>query len=767
MSSLGEAVLSLGADDSKLNAALASAKSKVASTLSGMGGGFAAIGSSLSSLGGTITRSVTLPLLAVGAGLGLMATNALKTGADFEKAMSGVSAILGATEEQAKRLSNMAITLGMDPKLVVSTQEAAQVMEELAKNGLTADQIMDGAARSAIALANATGTDFATAAQVASTAMQLFNLDATQMASIVNNITGVANTSRFSVEDFAQAMAMGGGVAASMGIPIEDFATAVAGLSTSFSSGSDAGTSFKVFLQRLVPETKKAKEMMADLGIVTDEAGNRFFDAEGNMKSLSEIAGILQVAFKDLSDEQKIQALHTLFGTDAMRAANAMANLGAEGFDKLSEAMAKTDAAGNAATRMNNLAGAVEILSGIVEGFKIKFTQAVGPGMRSMVETFSGFLSENSVTIENLFASLATVFDGFAANFGTWLNTHGPEVIAFFQKMIDNLPKFIEQLVKVGTTAAPHLQKLFDAFMNAKPETIVKIMEAIAGLAVLGPVLSAIGGFITALVSIGTVASTVAGGISSLASVFWSVSVAIGTAITGGILLPLLVIIGTVALVYLAFKNNFGGIRTTAEQLFFILGYGATQAVEKVRTTFAGLGTTLSQLWAIIKFGAEQGWNAIVEYLKSKAVEAYTNMKNFVADIRKTFDIDWTELGNRIIDGLVAGLMNGVNAVVDAATSVAQAAYNAAKNVLGIQSPSRAFASLGDMSGVGFTQGLQKSLAPQKVAGIMNRVVAGAGQAVSKNMTNTVNVYNPKAEPASRSVESTLKKMSYIGILKP
>jgi len=852
--SLGEAVLTLNADESKLDAAMANSRGKVTSAIgsmkrdfSSLGSSLAGIGSSISttisrvsstltSVGSTITRNVTVPMAALGVGLIALGVNALKTGADFEKAMSGVQAILGATNEELQQLKDLAMNLGLDPNLIVSASQAAGVMEELAKNGLTTQQIMDGAARSAIALANATGTDFSTAAAIASTAMQLFNLTAEEMASIVNNITGVANSSRFSVEDFAQAMAMGGGVAAAMGIPIEDFATAIAGLSTSFSSGSDAGTSFKVFLQRLAPDTVPAIEAMKELGIITEEDGNRFFDAEGNMKSLSEIAGILQEAFKDLSDEQKILALTNIFGTDAMRAANAMAELGAEGFDKLSDSMAKTDAAANAATRMDNLAGAVEILTGIVEYFKLKFTDAFGPSVRMVVETFSKFLSEHSGQIDAMFIVLSEVFGGFAEKISAGINEHGPAVLDFFAKAIVALPIVIEKLSEMGSVAAPYVQKLFDAFTKITPDQIAKIMETLLGLAAAGPalmalgaaltpiliglgvmlvqtiikngpaiqeffknlsdklpdlvgklkeigsvagpqvqklvdafmkmkpetivslieligalvifskvagVLGSIGMFFSGLAQIGTILSGLSG-VASLLGTLGSVFASIGAVITGGVLLPLLVIIGTLALVYLAFKTNFGGIRTTAEQLGFIIGY-----------TFKKIGDD-------IKFS----WDVTVWYLKDKFNEMLASATDLVTKIKGAFNIDWSELGKKIIDGMIAGMMGGIAAVISAAEDVAKAALDAAKNALGIKSPSAAFAALGDFSGMGFVQGLQKSMTPQKISPIMNRVVAGASSTISRSMNNNITINNPTAEPASSSVDGTLKRLGYLGVLK-
>jgi hypothetical protein len=86
--------------------------------------------------------------------------------------------------------------------------------------------------------------------------------------------------------------------------------------------------------------------------------------------------------------------------------------------------------------------------------------------------------------------------------------------------------------------------------------------------------------------------------------------------------------------------------------------------------------------------------------------------------------------------------------------------------VLGIKSPSLAFSEIGDFSGQGFVQGLKQSMAPMKIAPIMNRAVSGAASAVQQVSHTNVTINNPQAEPASRSVDKTLKNLSYLGVIK-
>lgn len=52
---------------------------------------------------------------------------------------------------------------------------------------------------------------------------------------------------------------------------------------------------------------------------------------------------------------------------------------------------------------------------------------------------------------------------------------------------------------------------------------------------------------------------------------------------------------------------------------------------------------------------------------------------------------NWSSIGTHLMNGLVNGIKNGIGKVVEAAKSAAKSAFDAAKNFLGIKSPSRLF----------------------------------------------------------------------------
>lgn len=132
---------------------------------------------------------------------------------------------------------------------------------------------------------------------------------------------------------------------------------------------------------------------MRNLGLITEDGQNKFFDANGQMKSMAEISGILGDATRNLSDEQKIASLSTIFGTDAMRAAAGMAKVSTDEFNKMSKAIEGTNAADNAKTRMDNLDGALEQLNGSVQELQISLGSMLAPAVRIVAEGL-GFLAD-------------------------------------------------------------------------------------------------------------------------------------------------------------------------------------------------------------------------------------------------------------------------------------------------------------------------------------------------------------------------------------
>jgi TP901 family phage tail tape measure protein len=335
--------------------------------------------SKMRNVGIGLTAGLTLPLAA-------LAKTSNRTASDFEASMKRVEAALkGVTGKELGRLSDQARDLG--PKVGKGATEAADGIEALGLAGVSTADILGGALKASLDLAAAGAAPVADAASLVTDTMGQFKVQASELPGVVTNVVGALDASKFGFIDFQQALAQGGGVAASAGLSFDQFATAIAATSTQFSSGSDAGTSFKTYIQSLVPISKEAGAAMKKLGI-------EFFDLRtGRMKPVAEQAEILRKALGGLSDKSKTDALKTMFGSDAARTAIGLMEKGRQGIVDLQNEIAGGDVGGKIGKRLEGEAAATNRISVAFESLKIAIGQAgLTAAMTKIKTAFAGIL---------------------------------------------------------------------------------------------------------------------------------------------------------------------------------------------------------------------------------------------------------------------------------------------------------------------------------------------------------------------------------------
>lgn len=284
----------------KYTRSLDTMNSKTTGIARGLSGKFLGLGNSLLKVAGILSGAVLAGVGLVAVGITKLAVGGIRDAADLEQAVAGIAAVLNITSDEAGFLRDVIIDLGVNPDLKVSTFEAAEAMEILAKNGIFAGLSiaeMDTVARQAglatVLLANATGAEFGQAADIATDAMILFNKDASEMVDIVSGITSVTTNSKFTIHDYELALRNGGAAAAIMGVSLEDFNVAVAASAEELGKGRKAGTGLLNFFNRLTPNSEKAAGIMQDLGFIVDGNNVFFNQATGELKNMSDISQIL------------------------------------------------------------------------------------------------------------------------------------------------------------------------------------------------------------------------------------------------------------------------------------------------------------------------------------------------------------------------------------------------------------------------------------------------------------------------------------------
>ncbi|MCB0165604.1 MAG: phage tail tape measure protein [Anaerolineae bacterium] len=648
--------------------------------------------------------------------------------ADLQEQLSGVKAVTGATNEEVGELRGLIDDLSLDPGLKVTAFEAADAIELLGRNGLKVDQIMAGAAHSTVLLANATGAQFGPAADVATDVMAIFKIKAEDMTQAVDGITSVVNNSKFGFDDFRLALAQGGGVAGAAGVEFEDFTTSIAGIASLFASGADAGTSFKVFLQRLAPTSSTAKKALAELGIITEDGTNRFFDANGQLKSMADISKILNETFADLSEEQRNVALSTIFGTDSMRAAVGLMELGATSadgmttkFEQLQATMGDTSAAENAATRMDNLNGQIEILKGVFDALTLgigdkflpiatnaiqQFTEFIKANSAAIIEFF-GYLAEGTVKVQEFAQAMLGVlvngfneggFAGAVSAFWSWITgsdgvlATGPDLMNQVTDLIINLlgsqwPKVANALIYWGDqfwgwideVAIPkgleELNKLGQAIQTwAESEGGSQRLQAL-GMALVDAL----------IVGMATSVSNTDRLVSILANL------ATGLVLSLPTILEALLAVGS-------------GIATGVFQGIFTYLTGEEPK--------EGTVTVFSEVW-----------KGIMQALISTIVPV-TSLAFAKGNFEQIWDafkgMSWSEIGTALVEGIAAGITSGASAIADAALDAAKDALSAATSFLRTGSPSRTTA---DLIGRPFSEGVAMGIT-QAAPGVNQAVTA-------------------------------------------
>lgn len=457
-------------------------------------------------------QGVGLAVTGVGVGITAALGKAVTTTANFDKEMSRVRALSGATEADFQKLRQAAIQLGASS--VYSASQAAQGMSILAAAGFKTNQILD-AMPGILDAAAASGEDFATVTDIMVSAMSGFGLQARDMSHIADVLAAAANASNISIGDLGYTFKYIAPVAKSAGQSLETMAAAAAILGNNGIKAEQAGTTLRMALIRLADPPKEAQKWLERLGVQTQ-------DASGKMLPLANIIGQLQQKFKGLSQAQQLQAASTIFGAESMSGMMALIQAGPEPLNKLTQEFQKADGTAKrmAEDMQNNLAGAWTRFLSALESAAIAIGDQLTPTIQKITEVLTQLVQ--------------------------WFNS---------------LPAPVQQFVAVGLA-------------------LVGVLALLAG-----PLLLLIGFLPSIAAGAGLVSSAMAG---------------LGAAL-GPVIAVVAAVAAAIGLLYLAWKNNFGGIRDVAIQLWEQIKAKFQEAYNVIAPLVSGLINYIIQRWQAIQ----------------------------------------------------------------------------------------------------------------------------------------------------------------------
>lgn len=372
---------------------------RVTADTSGFYKSMAIMNSSLIRTGSFASRALAgIGLATVGVGI-----LSLRAAGNFQQGMNLLEAISGATEKQMKGLRTEALALGKDFKLPnVSARDAADAMVELSKGGLSVERTLR-ATRGSLQLGLAANIGFADSAQLTARALKAFDLEGTQSSRIANLLAAGANKSTAEITDLALGLQNAGAQFHGVGFSVEDLVASLSILSDNALSGEYAGTALKTMLIRLTSPTDKAAEVMKKLGL-------DMFDLRGNMKSMPDIISQFQARLGGLTQEQREQALTTIFGVRANQAMRILMGEGAQAYVKFRKEVTGTSAAQELAeARTRGFNGAMGALGSATETLAIQLGTFLLPAAEKVVRAMAEFVA--SIDPQRIAAAFAPIGD--------------------------------------------------------------------------------------------------------------------------------------------------------------------------------------------------------------------------------------------------------------------------------------------------------------------------------------------------------------------
>lgn len=355
-----------------------------------------------------------------GIGLG----SSIKTFAEYEKGLSNVKAVTGATDNQMKQLDSTAKQLGSTTAW--SARNVTQAEELLGQAGFNVEETIS-ALPGLLDLASAGDLDLAAATDIASGTLRSFNLNANESAHVADVLALSASATNSDVTDLGETMKYVAPVSQALGISLEDTAAAAGLLSNANIKGSQAGTVLRQAMARLASPTGEASKMMKKYGI-------NAFDAKGNMKPLSGVVDNLNSSLGKLTSQQRADVISTIFGTESMSGVLALMNQGGKSLSSLSKELKNANGAAHdmADTKLDNLYGQWIILKSAVEHMQVSLGERLAPYAKQFVTWLTGkipaitdsivsfvdYLSKNTETIKSVAIAIAGIglaFAGFSA----------------------------------------------------------------------------------------------------------------------------------------------------------------------------------------------------------------------------------------------------------------------------------------------------------------------------------------------------------------
>lgn len=635
---VGTAVGYLDLDTSKFKAGLKDAQSTLSeftNQSNNAGTRFEALGSSLKTVGSTITTAVSLPLLALGAG-------AIKTASDFEAGMSKVSALSGATGDDLKMLEDKAREMGASTKY--SATESAEALSYMALAGWDAEQMAAGLEPS-LKLAGAAGMDLALATDIVTDTMSMFGMEASEATKMTDMLAYAQANSNTDVQQLGEALKYCGASANAMGYDLADTTALLGTFADQGLKGSSAGTTLNAMFRDMKKNAKDGAIAIGDTNVA-------IVDVNGNYRDMTDILADVEKATEGMTQAERDMALSSVWGTEALKGVNMAFEAGVPKIREFEEGIRSSDGAASEMydTMQNNLQGAIDNMKSAFEGLLITIGQRLIPIFQSLVEgitnVFTWFNNLNPA-IQNVIIGVG----GFLAILGPLLLIVG-NVIIFIVKLSTSISALVTFFSAGGAGAG--------------------ILSAAIG-ALSGPIGIAIAA-ITALIAVGVLLYNNWDTIKAKCSEVWnSIKETVTTAwnnikastsevwnnITSTLSNTWNAIKTVATTVWNAIKSV---IQTVWDTIKSVVTTGANAVKSVVTTSFNAVKSVVTTIWNSIKTVIQTAWNGIKSVVSTGANLVRSTISSVFSTLTNIMTAPF-KAAQSVISGILGGITSAINSV--------------------------------------------------------------------------------------------------------
>lgn len=252
-------------------------------------------------------ESIGHSMQAAGAATSALGMKGLKSFGDFQASLNKAAVVAGGTSRDIKGLGDVANKMGKD--LPLSAKDCADAMVGMAQNGASLNELKS--TFPAIAKAStAAGEDIGKTANAVQQSMNIWGGSSARNAAILVN---TANASNAAVGSMASVFANVGTTAKSLGMSLSTVSESIGLLTNKGMTSERASQDLNHALVQMIKPSKKAQEVMDELGI-------SYTDASGKMKPFRQILGELSTALQGYTPAQQKAYEATMFGTAGMSA---------------------------------------------------------------------------------------------------------------------------------------------------------------------------------------------------------------------------------------------------------------------------------------------------------------------------------------------------------------------------------------------------------------------------------------------------------------